>query len=369
MHISFFKNNETLFLDQWHHADLYTQQLFSWLPDLHKQLGKTFCVFNFSWPKDSLIDEFPQNLDTYVFHFGTEYVDWRWLNLVCKRFPNSQIILISPYNTSLYAEPNLMLIQFNFWPTILKWYQEENVVPEVHHYEKTKKISSLGNRISQFRAYVCAYLHQTWCQENYLISWRGVLGKPEDLYLLNLTGNTKLDPVIDYLKSTFFDLRISPDKDFKNNPLNNLFYDWSAYNDCVINCSNESVNNSFQQTPHGSHIVPGPYFTEKTWKCMLSGTALLPVGQYKSYEYLSNQGFKFEYPWDCGFDQLPGDIDRISAILNCLDQIKDMSLEFLKSSTVESNQHNRDHILSGNYFKQQNLINLNNVQTFINGIK
>jgi hypothetical protein len=216
---------------------------------------------------------------------------------------------------------------------------------------------------------VCAYLHQTWIKEDYLISWRGVLGKPEDLYLFNLTSNSKLDSVIDYLKSTFFDLRISPDGNFTNQPLDNLFYNWPAYNDCVINCSNESVNNSFQQTPYGSHIVPGPYFTEKTWKCMLSGTALLPVGQYHSYECLSDQGFKFDYPWDCAFDQLHGDIDRISAILNCLDQIKDMPLEFLKSSTLESSQHNRDHILSGSYFKQQNLINLNNVQTFMNGIK
>jgi hypothetical protein len=306
-------------------------------------------------------------MDTYIFHFGAEYVDWQWLNQFCKKFPGSRVVVISPYNTALYAEPNLILIQFNFWPHILKWYQEENIIPEIHLTKKTKKISSLANRVSQFRAYVCAYLYQTWNSDDYTISWRGNIGKQEDLYLFSQTGNSKIDSIIDYLKSTFFNLNISPDN-FTNHPLDNLFYNWSAYTDCVINCSNESVNNSFQQTTTGSWIAPGPHFTEKTWKCLLSGTALLPVGQYKSYERLRQQGFKFDYPWDCTFDRIPGDIDRIDKILNCLDQIKDMPIEFLKSSTKESNQHNRDHILSGTYFNQENLINLSNVEKFITHI-
>jgi len=369
VHSSFFKPQEKLLLDNWHTADTYTQQILSWLPDIRSKLGKTFCLFNIAWPPLSLIDTVPVNVDTYVLHFGTEYVDWQWLSEFCRRFAHAQVILISPYNNSLYAEPNLTLIQFNFWPQILKWYQEENDIPIVSLTKKTKKISSLANRVSQFRSYVCAHLYKTQDPNDYVMSWRGMIAKQEDLYLFNYTGNNRIDIIIDYIKSTFFDLRIRPDEKLINGPLNNLFYNWSAYTDCVVNCSNESVNNSFQQTDQGSHIVPGTYFTEKTWKCLLSGTALLPVGQYRSYESLSQQGFKFNYPWNCDFDQISKDIDRIDAILSCLDSIKDMSVEFLKSHTQDSNIHNREHILSGNYYNQENLVNLNNVQKFIDNSK
>ena len=369
MHPCFFKLKEQIFLNQWQLADPYTQQVLYWLPELKKDFGQTFCFFNLQWPDDNVISTIPKNMDTYVLHFGSEYVDWRWLNLFCKTFPTRRVVLISPYNCALYAEPNLILIQFEFWPHILKWYQKETVMPIPQFETKTKKISALANRVSQFRAYVCAYLHQNWDNEDYIISWQGVVNKQKDLYLLNPTGNNKIDSIIDYIKSTFFDLKIKPTSDFINNPLDNLFYDWSAYTDCVINCSNESINNSFQQTDQVSHIVPGPYLTEKTWKCLLSGTSLLPVGQYKTYDSLSKHGFKFDYPWDCKFDQLSGDIDRICEILNCLDQIKNMPLDFLKLSTNESNQHNRDYILSGNYFEQRNLVNLNNIENFIKTVQ
>jgi hypothetical protein len=46
-----------------------------------------------------------------------------------------------------------------------------------------------------------------------------------------------------------------------------------------------------------------------------------------------------------------------------------MSVEFLKSHTQDSNIHNREHILSGNYYNQENLVNLNNVQKFIDNSK
>lgn len=369
LHSSFFLLTEQFSLDQWNQADSYTQQAFPWLPDMKDILGKTYCQFCLSYPPDSLIDATPSGYDTYVMHFGTEYVDWHWVKRFCQRFPDSRVVLISFFNTALYAEPNLQLLQFDVWPHIMKWYTKEHDQSAVKYQGKTKKISSLANRVSQFRAYVCAHLHKTWNPADYLVSWRGYVFKPEDLFLLNLTGNTRVDETIDYLKSTFFDLRIAPDGDFVNRPMDNLYYDWSAYTDCVINCSNESVNTSFQSINGESHIVPGPYFTEKTWKCFLSGTALLPIGQYQTYEYLGRQGFKFDYPWDCSFDQIPGDLDRIAKVLDCLDSIKDMPLDFLTTATQASNQHNREHILSGNYFDQVEPTNLNNVQTFIANFK
>lgn len=227
MHSTFQKINEKLYLDNWQSADSYTRQMFAWLPDIRNKLGKTFCLFNVVWPADSFIDTVPTDVDTYILHFGAEYTDWQWLNKFCKKFNHSRVILVSPYKDLLFAEPNLTLIQFNFWPQVLKWYQEEVPVTDIALGIKTKKISSLANRISQFRAYVCAHLYKTLHPSEYVMSWQGVLGKQEDLYLLNYTGNHKIDQLIDYIKSTFFDLKICPTEIFVNNPLNNLSYNLS----------------------------------------------------------------------------------------------------------------------------------------------
>jgi hypothetical protein len=368
MHPTFFLPRERISLDNWQQADPFTKQLFDWLPDLRFQLGNTHCFFCLVWPPDHWIDQTPAGADTYILHFGGEYVNWGWVARFCDRFCDSKVILISPYTTSLYARSNLQLITINFWPTILKNIIEEHPVPAVNYTGKTKKISALANRVGQFKAYVAAHLHKTWDPDDYIISWRNYHGKPEDLYLLNYTGNAKIDTVIDYVKNVLMKTTIAPDGDFINAPADNLFYNWKAYTDCVVNCSNESLPNSYQQTDTGFHIVPGPFLTEKTWKCLLAGTALVPVGQYQTYQYLETMGFKFEYPWDCSFDSITGDIDRIDRLLDCLDSINQYTAQELASLTESSNRHNRDHILSGDCYRRVSKTNQANIDTFIANI-
>jgi hypothetical protein len=197
--------------------------------------------------------------------------------------------------------------------------------------------------------YVSAYLYQNWSQEDYMMSWHNKLFKPEDLYLLNHTGNAKVDNVVDFIKNSFLNKKIIPDQPFVNTPLTNLDYNWSAYTDCLINVSNESVNNSFQIIDDKDYIMPGPYITEKTVKCLLSRTALLPAGQYKTYEYLQSLGFHCDYPWDTSFDDIPGDISRIEKVFDALDQIKELNFEYIKQKIKHSCDHNREHIISGNF--------------------
>jgi hypothetical protein len=211
---------------------------------------------------------------------------------------------------------------------------------------------------------VCAHLYRTWNPEEYIISWRKYLAKQEDLYLLNSTGHHRIDDVIQFIKDEFWELNIGLTDDFVNAPINNLDYNWSAYTECIINCSNESVNNSYQFINDIGHILPGPYLTEKTYKVLLSGTALLPVGQYQTYSHLESQGFVFDYPWDKSYDQISGDIDRVAKILDCIDDIKKMSLKDLEELTLHSRRFNREYIFSGDYFQYINRINYQNIEKF-----
>ena len=372
MHPNFYLSKELISFDNWHRADYFTKTVFGWLLDL--PLGHAFGIFGLEWGTESLIESIPKNYDTYVITPGTEYVDWHWIRQFCYRVPDSQVIVVCPYYTVLDQIPNLKLITFDVWPYNLKFCLDKisylpvnlltNIAGPVNLVNRKYKISSLAHRISQFRTYVCAHLYRTWNPEEYIISWRKRLAKQEDLYLLDPTGHHRIDDVIQFIKNEFWELDIGLTDDFVNAPINVLDYNWSAYTECIINCSNESVNNSYQFINDIGHILPGPYLTEKTYKVLLSGTALLPVGQYQTYSHLESQGFVFDYPWDKSYDQISGDIDRVAKILDCIDDIKKISLKDLEELTLHSRRFNREYIFSGDYFQYINRINYQNIEKF-----
>jgi len=363
---SFLKLQDRADIDNWHDLDIHTKKMFDWLPALKSKLGKTYCYFNLVWPDQSLISQCPVDYETYVINFQFEYPDFDWIRDFCFRVYPSKVLLIIPYNTCKYQCENLVQLEYQGWPMVLDWYQKEYEWPDVSFDSKTKKISSLCYRISQFRTYVCAYLYQTWNQQDYVMSWQGQLGKQEDLYLLNHTGNTKVDGVIDFIKDSFLDLKIIIEQHaaFDNNPLANLNYTWSPYTDCLINASNESFHNSYQSINGNDYILPGPYLSEKTMKCLLSRTALLPAGQYKTYEYLQSLGFQFDYPWDKGFDNISEDISRFEKFFDTLDQINQLDFDYIKQKIRNSCDHNREHIISGNFSSFASAKNAYNIDQF-----
>lgn len=361
MHPNFYLSKELLPISQFHRADHYTKKVFEWIPDL--KLGNAFGIFCLEWGDEFVLKSIPKNYDAYLITPGTEYVDWVWIKKFCKSVPDSKVIVICPYQSMLYAETNLSILTFDVWPFNLKFYLEEFQQTKISYRNRKYKISSLANRICQMRVYVCAYLHRTWNSDDYIMSWRKFLGKQEDLYLLEQTGTPKIDDTIEYIKNVFWDITIKID-DFVNQPVNNLNYNHPPYTDCVINCSNESINNSYQFINGNQHIQPGPYLTEKTYKNLLSGTALFAVGQYQTYGYLESQGFNFDYPWDRSYDLQAGDIDRAKLVLDCLDSIRVMTLDHLEESTIESRMHNREYILSGDYFQHVNKMNQKNIDEF-----
>lgn len=362
MHSNFYRSKELISFDNWRRADYFTKEVFGWLPNL--KLGRAFGIFCLEWGTDTLLKSIPTNYDTYVITPGTEYTDWQWIGRFCDRVPNSRVIVVCPYEKVLDEIANLHIITFDVWPYNLKFCIDKIAYAPVDLVNRKYKISSLANRISQFRTYVCAHLYRTWNPDDYVISWRKVLHKEEDLYLLNPTGNQKIDKLIQFINDEFWHIKIEPTDNFINTPINNLDYNWSAYTQCIINCSNESVNNSYQVVNGVGRVLPGPYLTEKTYKALLSGTALLPVGQYQTYSHLESQGFAFDYPWDRSYDQISGDIDRVDQILDCLDNIQKMSLQDLAELTLCSRSFNREYILSGDYFQYIHSINHQNIERF-----
>jgi hypothetical protein len=106
------------------------------------------------------------------------------------------------------------------------------------------------------------------------------------------------------------------------------------------------------------------HITEKTMKCLLSRTALLPAGQYKTYSYLQSLGFQFDYPWDKRFDDIPKDISRFEKFLDTLDQINQLDFGYIKQKIKDSCDHNREHIISGNFLSITSAKNDYNIDQF-----
>jgi hypothetical protein len=366
MNIAFLKTNEKFDLNDWNNADHYTKLMYHWLPDIKNKTGKTYCFLNGYWPTTKEISTIPQDYDTYVLSFQFEYPDFEWIRNFCQHMSNSQILLIYPYRDCKYQIENLTIINYQGWPIILKWYQDEFGFVDIDFEKKFKKLSSLAHRLNQFRTYVSAYIYKNWNPDDYIMSWHNWLAKNQDLYLLEYTGNNKVDAVIDYIKDCFINIQLKPQGTFANNPLSNLDYNWSAYTDCLVNCSNESVGISDISENDQSYLLPGPYLTEKTFKCLLSRTALLPVGQYNTYGYLESLGFKFDYPWDKSFDAVPENFSRFEKFFLTLDQVQMLPFDEIKTAIKSSCDHNQEYIVSGDFLNYTNKQNECNIAQYYN---
>jgi hypothetical protein len=96
----------------------------------------------------------------------------------------------------------------------------------------------------------------------------------------------------------------------------------------------------------GEH--PYPYFTEKTWKALVTGCPFLMVNAPGSLRKLQEFGFKtFNYWWDEGYDEFEFVADRIEAvvkILKTLSKLNQAELYNLQISMADTVIHNYNHL-------------------------
>ena len=72
---------------------------------------------------------------------------------------------------------------------------------------------------------------------------------------------------------------------------------------------------------------PYPYFTEKTWKPIVSGCPFMIVGSKHSISTLHNFGFKtFSQWWSEDYDNLETVADRVESIVDQLEKLNELSI-------------------------------------------
>ena len=172
-----------------------------------------------------------------------------------------------------------------------------------------------------------------------LISYHNRVDKKSDIDHLR-TGIPAIDDLVEYMTDQT-SVRIDDTTHAqRNNDLDNTNWNYRAHVDSVFCLTNEGYHYSYSIVDHQEIIHPGPPLSEKTFKPLLAGQAIIMVGQANSLSLLSKLGFDFDYGLDNSYDSELQDLQRIQMIFKVIDTVMGMSLNDLKKVTREKCAYN-----------------------------
>jgi hypothetical protein len=225
------------------------------------------------------------------------------------------------------------------------------------------KASALTNRITQSKAIVFSALSMFLKPSDIVLSLHNAHSHDKNVHYWNMSGNLICDEHILNFKNNWADkTMILPDDDRTEGSYNN-----PAYTNCALNFTQESYHYSYMIENDKPYIQPGPFLTEKTWKCILSKTAFVPVGQYQSYAWLEQMGLNFDYgPLDLSFDSDPGNLTRLEKIVHLIKSLDQWTATELYEMTRSSCEHNYNHVMNKEFWQQCELFNQPTVDLLTN---
>ena len=295
----------------------------------------------------------------YVITFHQEMFDLDWFIEQSNRI-NAPIVILN--DGSCYNFPfksNVHFFNYYSWhyhmETIMSWFP--NKQPRRIKY----KVSAVCNRITQSKLLVFTALMEYYHRDQLLVKLSNWLVEKD----VNFRQATGVD-LLDQLSTTFFEKYYGQhiDIDKFNNKTDNYqrvnSNPWQPlYTESALHFTNESHHYSRMDTDEfGTITYPGPQYSEKTYKCLIAGTPFIAVGQFESYKYFKELGFKFDYGnIDLSWDNDSGNLTRLASIFNLIKSLVDYTIQDIEEMTKESTEHNTYHLWSGNFNKQCQLHN------------
>lgn len=329
----------------------------NWLHELPKD---TYFAL---WVRIPSLAQTPVNLPPghplYVVTFHQEMFDLDWLIEQSKHIDAPIIVLNDGTCYNFPFNSNVHFFNYYSWhyhmETFMSWFPIKQ--PRLVKY----KISAVCNRITQSKLLVFTALMQ-YHQRDQLLVKLGNWLEEKNVHHRHLTGVDELDE----LSTTFFEKyygQIISIDDF-NHSIDNYQRvngnPWQPlYTESALHFTNESHHYSRMDTEEfGSIIYPGPQYSEKTYKCLLAGTPFIAVGQFESYKYFKELGFKFDYGnIDLSWDNDSGNLTRLVSIINLIKSLVDYTIQDIQEMTKDSTEHNTYHLWSGQFNKQCQLHN------------
>lgn len=311
--------------------------------DLKSLPRNTWCSLYRNWFDKSPL---PDGHDLYIISYHIDAIDLDWVLDQCRHISNP-IILLSDLDYYDFPAPDNL-----YCYTYYKWHDQLRLINKWFPIQKNKnithKVSAVCHRITQSKLTITTALIEQFGFDECLIILDDVLDA-DVTYNKQHTGSKELDRLSDYFWQNLYGKKIKfDDFDQTQNHQRRTSDPWFIiYQSAALHFTNESFHYSYMQTKYGNFVYPGPFLTEKTFKCLVGGTGFVPVGQFKTYHALEKLGFRFDYDFSTEFDLVSGNINRLEKIIDLIKYLKPFSAVDIFEMTKESCQHNQDHIFSG----------------------
>jgi hypothetical protein len=245
------------------------------------------------WLGDNLIwpDTVPEpNYDTYIFGFFGENFDYQYLEQVDQQLAGKKLLLLTSCpDTSRFDFENIKSFYIEHLHIYLRLYPAQSVRPIV---ERTNKIGMLSGIARHHRVLALAKLltldpNAFYSFNSKLVSQECTADRFRDTIQYIILNNhipNDIQSTVNQLLSGSMDRVIAHEKTF----LGMWSVDNEAYQNCQFNISAETAYYS-----HPKNVWQ--YLTEKTVKCLVTGTPFTVLGQKNSHQRLLDLGFQIAH--------------------------------------------------------------------------
>jgi hypothetical protein len=336
-----------------------------WIHDLPRN------TFFSLWLKIPPGQDLPLGHPLYLIAYLDEPVDVDWL---AKQVANISQPIIVLNDGSLYdfqLPDNVYFYQYHSWhyhmDKIMSWF------PERKSRDIKFKASAVCHRITQSKMLVFTALMEYLHQDELLVKLGDWL-EEKNVHYRQPTHISELDRLSNIFFNKYLGTKITVDDFPVRENYQKINSDpWHPfYINSALHFTNESYQYSNRKSPLTSNSSPqvwsggwsrnrrpattqsqpGPCLSEKTYKCLISGTPFISVAQFDVYRSFETLGFKFDYgPLSLAWDQDTSDSSRLLKIIDLIKQLPHYSIGDIVDFTKHSSEYNMDRVWSGDFLK------------------
>jgi len=332
-----------------------------WLFDLTKKSIWVHLGVNWKTGSDSIFpDNPPPGYDIYIIQGDSNLSEWAFKLSKLDYIP----IVINLTGPEVYKNklPD-KIINLPY----CHYHQQISRFDRIHIVDKTikYKIGCLTNRLTQSKCIVHAALLYNLPESDIVYSLHSENYEMKNVHYWIPSANE----ICNFYMDQFQKKHLGKSKIIDSIDFNQQNVDLPVYTQSIFNLTQESFHYSFMMDDQvdWEGILPGPFLTEKTWKGLLTGTAIIPVGQYRTLAWLKTQGFQFDYgDLDLDFDNDPGNLTRLEKIIQLIKNINNIKLQDLDKMTYNSRLHNQEHVWSVDFYNACQKINNLTIEKLFN---
>ena len=337
---------------------------YTWLQQFR---GRVFCRLFEEYPSSRNDYDFFDEYDIFVVSWHLEPIDIEWINTASKRTNKPIIVLADVFDMQYDFAHNVIVLPFIYWHHQLakarEWFPDARGSSD---RKITHKASAICNRITQSKLLITTALLEH--MQSSAIVRLGTWIEEKNVHWRQPTGNATLDCVSEIFWTKYFGQEITIDNyvDHYDNFQGYTCNPSVPYlQNVALHFTNETFAYSFMADGGRRYIYPGPFLTEKTLKCLLAGVAFIPVGQYRTLSALSRLGLQFDYGFDTSWDEDAANLTRLESLINLVKWLSDFSADDIYSMVKSSEAYNFDHVWSGDFARQCEIINQHTIDNLI----